>query len=264
MPRPTPSSGLARCTVEAEADLGPGRRPEAWSASGQAESRQITYQGAVLDRVSTRFTLQDGRLDVHELRGRLTGRPLLAPWGLDLDAPQAFHATLDVNGWDLAALEALVPSAPRPSPVSGTLTAHAEARGTLAPLKVQTQGQGQLGQFQAGPVPLGDVPFRWTTDRDAVMLSGIEARPFGGRLEAEARVPTVAGQATEGSATFTAIDTARITAAIPGQGLKLTGKASARSRFPIPADVSALEATVRLSAPDLTVQGVPAEQVQAP
>ncbi len=263
LPRPTPVAGLVSLSVRAEADLARAAQPKAWSVQGTADSVHITYHGTMLDRVALRFNLQNGRLDVNDFAARLNGQPLTANVGIDLDAPHAFQGTVDVNDWDLAALEALVPSAPHPSPVAGTLTAHAEARGTLAPLKVQTQGQGQLGQFQAGPVPLGDVPFRWTTDRDAVMLSVIEARPFGGRLQAEARVPTVVGQATEGSATFTAIDTARITAAMPGQGLKLTGRASGKITFTIPSDVSRVEADVQLSAPDLTVQGVPAERVRA-
>ncbi len=168
-----------------------------------------------------------------------------------------------MNGWDLAAIRALVPSAPHASPVSGTLSAHADVRGTLGPWSVETNGQGQLSRFQAGPMPLGDVPFRWATDRDAVVVSGIEAHPFGGRLAAEVRVPVGTGKPTEGSASFTAIDTAQLTAAIPGQGLKLTGKADGQVRFSIPADVSALEATVGLSAPELTMQGIPAEQVHA-
>jgi translocation and assembly module TamB len=80
---------------------------------------------------------------------------------------------------------------------------------------------------------------------------------------AEARVPMAAGQRTRGSATVERLDTARLSAAIPGGGLRLTGTAGGRVDFAIPPDVSKVEADVRLSAPDLTVQGVPAEHVQA-
>ncbi|MBV8076234.1 MAG: hypothetical protein JO284_07550, partial [Planctomycetaceae bacterium] len=128
LPRPTPLSGLATMHLEARADLGAARRPEAWTASGQAESRQISYRGAALDRVALRFALKDSKLDVPSFAAELAGRPLSAQGGLDLKPPQAFDATLDVTGWDLAAALALVPSAPRPSPVSGAASAHAEAR----------------------------------------------------------------------------------------------------------------------------------------
>ena len=168
-----------------------------------------------------------------------------------------------MTGWDLAALLAVIPGAPHPSPVVGQLTAHAEAKGTASPLSVETQGRGEFAAFQAGPVPLGDVPFRWTTRGDAVDLSIVDAHPFGGTVSGEAVVPIVAGKPTVGSATFRAIDASRIVAAMPGQDLKMTGKADGRVAFSIPADVSSLEATVNLSAPDLTVQGVPAEQVEA-
>ncbi|HMB06250.1 MAG TPA: AsmA-like C-terminal region-containing protein, partial [Isosphaeraceae bacterium] len=177
--------------------------------------------------------------------------------------PRAFQGTVDVTEWDLAALLALIPGAPRPAPVAGALNAHAEARGTLDPRSIQTQGRGRFGRLAAGPVTLGDVAFRWTTQGDVIVLSGIEARPFGGRLTAEARVPVAPGKPTEGSASIAGLDTAPLSAALPGEGPKLTGKVDGQVQFLIPSDISALEATVRLSAPDLTVQGLPAEQVHA-
>jgi translocation and assembly module TamB len=263
LPRPTPLSGLATIALEAAADLREAREPSSWAASGRVESVRVSYRGAALDDAALRFDLRQGRLDVQELAAHLLGRPLVARGEVDLKPPRAFRGTLDVTDWDLAALLALIPGAPRPETAAGLLSAHAEAKGTASPWTIETQGRGRLSSFRAGPVPLGDVPFRWTTEGDAVDLSVVEAHPFGGELTAQARVPTVAGKATEGTATFSAIDASRITAAMPGQDLKLSGKADGEVRFAIPADASALEATVRLSAPDLTVQGIPAERVRA-
>jgi translocation and assembly module TamB len=263
LPRPTPLSGLASFGIEAGADLGRATDPDAWAVSGRGESVQIRYQGATLDSLTLRFGLKGGVLDVEELAAKLLGRPLVAQGQVDLRPPREFRGTLDVTGWDIAALAALVPGAPRPSPVVGELTAHAEAQGTGSPWSLTTEGQGEFAKFQAGPVPLGEVPFRWTTRGDTVDLNIVEAHPFGGTVTGEAKVPIVAGKPTVGEVTFTAIDASRISAAMPGQDLKLTGKADGRVEFSIPPDISALEASVKLSAPDLTVQGIPAEQVEA-
>src|SRR5262249_34825772 len=151
-----------------------------------------------------------------------------------------------------------IPGVPRPSPVAGLLSAKADAAGTLTPWTIRTQGQGQLVRLKAGQIPLGDVPFRWATQGDDVVVTARDAHPFGGRLSAEARVPIVAGKPTKGSAWFTGIDTAALTASLPGDGLKLTGKANGKVAMTMPPGAP-IEATVSLAAPDLTVQGLPAE-----
>lgn len=263
LPRPTPLSGLATLSVVASVDLAAAQDPGAWTASGTARSRAIHYRDAELDAVAVTFDLKGGRLEVPELTARLRNRPLSARVGLDLKPPRAFRARLDVTGWDLGEVLQWVPNAPRTAPVAGTITGRADAQGTFTPLTLRTEGQGRFERLQAGPVSLGEVPFGWTTEGDAVAVSVHDARPFGGRVKAEARVPLTAGKPVVGSATVEAIDTARLSASIPGGALALTGKASGKVSFTVPPDVSALDASVRLSAPDLTVQGIPAEQVRA-
>jgi translocation and assembly module TamB len=261
-PRPTPLAGLTSMNIQAESDLGAAKNPEAWSVSGDARSIQIRYRDAALDGLSVKFALKDGKLDIPALSAQLDGQPLSARFNLDLKPPQAFQGVLDVTDWNLVSTLALVPGAPRPVPAAGIFSARAEARGTLNPRSIQTQGQGRFGRLSAGPVTLGEVPFRWTTEGETIVLSVIEAHAFSGRLSAEARLPVDPGKPTEGTVSIRGLDTALLSAALPREGLKLTGKADGQAEFRIPSDVSALDATVRLSAPDLTIQGFPAERVQ--
>jgi translocation and assembly module TamB len=263
LPRPTPLDGLASMNIQAESDLGAARHPEAWSVSGAARSTRIRYQDAALDGVSVQFRLKDGQLDVPALAAQLDGQPLTARLNLGLKPPRAFQGVLDMTDWNLAEALALVPGTPRPAPATGTLSARAEVRGTLTPRSIQTQGEGRFGRLSAGPLTLDDVPFRWTTEGETIVLSNVEARPFGGRLTADARIPLTSGKPAEGSATLRGLDTALLSAVIPGEGVKLTGKADGQVEFRIHTDASALNVNGRLSAPGLTVQGLPAEQVHA-
>lgn len=263
LPRPTPLSGLATLTVDASADLSAARDPAAWTVSGTAQSRQIRYREAALDAVAFGFGLKNGRLDVPELTARLRDRPLSARVGIDVKSPHAFRGALDVSGWDLAQIIAWIPDAPKPAPVAGAVNARAEASGTLQPRSVRTEGRGRIDAFQAGPVALGVVPFEWTTKGETIALTVTDARPFGGRLTAAANLPLTPGRAIDGSATVEAIDAARLAAAIPGAGLQLTGHAGGTVKFTIPSDVSTLSADATFSAPDLTVQGLPAERARA-
>lgn len=263
LPRPTPLDGLASMSVEAESNLAKASDPAAWRVSGKGESVQISYRGAVLDRVALQFRLKDGRLDLPSLTALMGGHPLTVKGALELKPPLSYQATLNVEDWDLATIVTLIPNTPQPAPVRGRLSAQAEAQGTISPWTLTTDGKGQLAQFQAGPVPLGDVPFRWMTDRDSVLISDVEARPFGGRVSAEATIPVTGGGSAEGSATFSRIDTAQLSASLPGQDLKLTGRADGSVNFVVPPNAAGLAANVRVSSPDLTFQGIPAEQVRA-
>ncbi|HEX8199881.1 MAG TPA: YdbH domain-containing protein, partial [Isosphaeraceae bacterium] len=268
LPQPTPLSGLVTVDVRADGSVATLADPKAWTASGHLESVRISYRQTTLDAVSTSVSLKEGRLDVPDLAAKLAGHPLTAKLTAELAAPYAFDGHLDVADWSLADVLAFVPSAPRPAPIAGRLTARAQASGTLAPMKLQTGGEGRIAEFRAGPVPLGEVPFRWATEGDTVVISGVEAQPFGGKVTAEARVPaTGGGRPAQGSATVTGIDTARLAALVPDGGLTLTGTASGKVDFAIPTagepGGSAVQANVQLAAPDLTVQGIPAQGVAA-
>jgi translocation and assembly module TamB len=264
LPRPTPLSGRANLFFEASADLSAAADPRAWTALGTVKSRQIRYQTATLDGLDVNFQLDEGRLELSDLSAQLEGQPLKANLALDLKPPYTFGAAVDVAGWDVAKVLAWLPGGgARPVPMSGAVTARAEGSGTLQPLAVKTKGQGHFDQLAAGPVLLGVVPLAWTTREDAIAVQINEARPLGGLVNAEATVPLAPGKPIEGSATIRAIDLARTSAAIPAGALRMTGKASGNATFSLPSDISALEAFVRLGAPDLTVQGVPAEKVEA-
>jgi translocation and assembly module TamB len=260
LPRPTPLSGLATMTMEAAADLGAAGDPAAWSGSGTAQSREIRYGDAILDAVSVKFRLAAGRLDVQELTALLLGRPLAARGALDLRPPRAFQAALDVTGWDVARVLAWVPSAPKPSPVTGAVTARAEMTGTLQPLTLQTAGRGRLDAVKAGPVVVGDVPFEWATRGDVVAVSVADARPFGGRVSGRADVPLGPDRPVVGSAELDAIDAAKLSAALPIRGLRLAGKIGGRLTFAVPNDPAMLDATAALTSPELAFQGLPAER----
>ncbi len=92
-------------------------------------------------------------------------------------------------------------------------------------------------------MPLGDVPaFRWMTDRDSVLISDVEARPFGGRFSAEATIPVTGGGSAEGSATFSRIDTAQLE-----RGSR--GRISNRRGEPMEVSISSFPPTPRASTP---------------
>jgi translocation and assembly module TamB len=264
LPRPTPLSGLVTLQAEAEAAVNHLSDPRSWTVTGTFRSVRITYRETTLDHLATRFGVQEGRLSLMNLSAQLGGRPLKAQLLLDLKAPHDFTGRLDVSGWDLSDALAFVPWVPRPAPVDGVLTARANARGTLQPLTLQTQGQGRLDRFQVGSLDLGALPFAWRSEHDTTVVLTLEgARPFGGRLSAEARVPLDGSKRIDGKATAQHIDLAQLSAALPDESLKLMGTADGTAEFQVLPERQNLQANVRLSAPDLIVQGLPTEKLRA-
>ncbi len=257
--------GLATFSFDAGAPVAKLDDPAAWTVGGKADAAKLASRGASLDRVATAFALKDGRLSLPDLAASLGGQPLKANLGLDVSPPRAFSAELDVAGWDLERVLAFLPSVPRPSPVGGKLNAVTKARGTLQPLEWSIEGEGLLKSFRAGPANLGDLPLKWRTEGDQMLLSIREARPQGGSIAAEARIPLRGEAPITGSATLRKVDVAGAADRLGGIP-PMTGKVDGQAEFmirtrPKPGEPIAV-GKLTASAPDLTVNGVGAKNLQ--
>jgi translocation and assembly module TamB len=266
-PRPTPVSGRVDLDMRAEGAVDSLQDPNAWTAQGQIHAQDVTARGATLTALKTSFSLADGDFKLPDLTANLNGKPLALAGSIQLAAPQAFRVKLDVAEWSLADLEAFVPSIPRPPPFAGALTANIEASGTLAPLVAAIDGDGSIAAFQLGPVPLGTLPFRFRTVDETIHITIDDARPFGGRITAKASIPTHSGPRASGSLTLRGIDLARLSAAVPDDPWRLTGKGSGVLEFSAATrnapDVSPFDANLTLDAADLTVRGIEARNLRA-
>ncbi|HEV3166045.1 MAG TPA: AsmA-like C-terminal region-containing protein, partial [Isosphaeraceae bacterium] len=268
LPKSVSLAGRISATARAEALVASAGDPMSWTAKGRAESDRLAYfrgteaDPVVAESVATSIALEEGRLVLTDLSAKLGEQPLRAQLEVGLASPHPFTARCEAVDANLSDLIALVPGAPAESPVSGALTAQVEAQGTVAPWQFTTHGTGRVDALRAGPVPIGAVPFRWTTADDAILFTPIEARPFGGRIVGQVRVNEMGRGSIEGSAQLTGIDTEQLTKSVPRAGLAFTGKADGRATFTIPASGKPLEARVHLSAPKLTAQGMPAESLR--
>ena len=260
LPKPTPLSGLVDAEISVHGDLARATEPAAWAASGRIASREITFETARLDAVSTTFQVQDARLHLTDLNASLDEKPLKGEGQLALTPPYAYTATLDVSAWDLTHLLALIPSMPRTSPISGAVTAEAKAEGNLSPFRVETSGTGTLADLLATGVPLGNVPFRWSTGAEAIEMNILDAHPFGGTLSADLLLPFDDRELT-GSSRFLDLDAHLIDAAYPEIDLGLDGRASGHVIFQFrsnpPEGALPIEIDARLESKHLTIRGVP-------
>ncbi len=266
-PRPTPVSGLLSLEVAANVDMSKLGDPNGWDVSGKVNGSRISYRGSVLNAIAATFAIKQAHLDIPDLAASLEGQPLNGSVSAGLAAPYAFQARLNTTDWDLGALLSLVPPVPKPAPVAGKITVHASARGTLSPQEITSEGEGEIRNFLGGPIPLGNVPIRWATRGDAIVVSGVEAQPFGGKILAKANIPVKGDRPITASLQVRNVDTGMLSAAVPNGALQLAGKADGDASLTIRplagGKAPVVEASLKLNSPDLTIQGLAAREIQA-
>ncbi len=262
--RDLPLSG--RVTLQASADVrGPALSdPRAWTGSGRARVPEVTYQKTTLRDVSTTFSIGHGRLALSDVKARLGDDPLQGRCGIDLAEPWAFEGELNTGDLPLRDLVALVPHVPENFPVSGTIAGRGTARGTIRPWRIESSGEARILHAQGGRFSIGDVPIRWTTSDENILLSAQEIQRDGGRIAAEARVPVRGDLPIEGTIHLKHVDAAELTAEFPASW-KMTGRADGQGRFRLRPGAGGhgpdVEGEAQLSADELTVRGMPADAV---
>ena len=262
-PRPTPVGGRLSASFEANGDVAHLGDPRAWSVRGRVESDRLRYRDATLDAIATGFTIGAGRLSLPDLAAKLGGNPLNARLALDLAGARAFSGEVDVKGWAIERVLALIPRMPRPAPASGVVDAHVAFRGSVVPKVLTSDGTVLVHGATVEAIPLGDVKANWATEGSDVVVKEITARPFGGRFSGHATVPGAVGRPARIEATFAGIRTDQLADALSRGQFMLTGTAGGKLTATIPADPKALAVDLTLEAPALTVQGVPAGTVSA-
>ena len=171
---------------------------------------------------------------------------------------------MNLGDLPLRELIALVSHVPDERSISGTIAGRGAARGTIRPWRIESSGQARIVQSQVGRVSIGDVPIRWTTSNENILLSAVETHRYGGRIAAEARIPVSGDRPIEGTISLKRVDVAELSAEGPASW-RMTGRADGQARFRLRPGSGGkgpdLEADAQLSADELTVRGMPADAV---
>ena len=80
---------------------------------------------------------------------------------------------------------------------------------------MDSSGQARIDHFQVDRLPIGDLPLRWTTQGETILVSVQELERYGGRISAETRVPVHGDRPIEGTITMVHVDTAPLSAEVP-------------------------------------------------
>jgi hypothetical protein len=260
---PFPAAGPVSGTAEFKAPFDKLADAGSWTASGVLTSPTITAAGRAISEVKLPLKVSGGKADLVAAAATVEGIPLTADATVTLAGSYPFTAAAKTTPRQVSALTKLVPELTVSTSITGKLTLTAKAAGTLSPTTVTADGRVSATELTVGRSTANAVSANWKLTPERIVVTALEAAVFGGKLTGSADVPFAADKPGKFDVNLADVDSAGIVAAVPDIPVRVTGKLSGRVAGTLPPGPSrTATAEVKLSAPRLTVQGIPAERLE--
>ncbi|MBV9123282.1 MAG: hypothetical protein JO112_07995, partial [Planctomycetes bacterium] len=234
-----------------------------WEVSGRLTTDRVQAFGLTLTGAATTMLLQKGVFAVTDLHGQVDQNPLTGTGSLELSAPYHFQGKADVSRFDLAALNQLAPQVRLPVKVAGILKVSFDGHGTLSPLNVISTGSIQADDLQVKGLRVNHFQVGWDSTGDRLTLKNLGGVLYGGKLSGQGVVPLQPNVAGDVEVTLRNFDLGALARDVPSLPVRLAGQAGGTIHAAFPPVKSgqerAVTARVDLQAPQLQVQGIPAE-----
>ncbi len=273
-PKALPLSGRLTLKGSGQARGGNLSDPRAWTASARGKMPEVAYESTVFKDVSFNLAVDDGRMTFDDVKGKLGDADLRGRGNVGLAQPYPFESRLQTTDLPCHELADLLSSGSSSTRLEGTIAARGEANGTVQPRRVASSGEAEIEDLKVDNMPIGDLPVHWKTQGDVIQITAVEHQRYGGKVSAEARVPSRGNGPIEGTVKLTKVDTAELAAEVKTQeSWTLTGHAdgqgwfrytptSAKSEPAQPGRNLPLEAETHLSAPDLRINDIPVKSAK--
>ena len=239
--------------------------PNEWSGSAEVTSTELVVENRSAKDIRLSATVAKGVVALKDANVTLEGIPVTAEATLGLAGKYPFSAVVKTTGTNITDLRKLVPEAQLPAPVEGVLETESRVTGTVAPLSYTATGSIKATKLMLAKSSANHVELKWELTPEKLVVSDLKANAFGGTLTGSADVPFAADKAGAFGVEFKDLDAGGATELVPDFPVKIAGKVSGKVGGEIP---PAKEGQGRvgnlnldLTAPRLTVQGIPAERL---
>ena len=239
--------------------------PATWGGSGEVTSSELVVEGRSAKDIKLSAVVAKGQVSLKEAKVSLEGIPVTADATLGLSGKYPFTATVKTTGTNVTDLRKLVPEFELPAPVEGVLETETKVVGTASPLTYTATGSVKATKLTLAKSSANHIALKWELTPEKVVVSDLKAETFGGSVTGSAVVPLVADTSGVFEVAFKELDAAAATELVPDFPVKITGKVSGKVAGTIP---PAKEGQSRvgnidldITAPKLTVQGIPAERL---
>lgn len=236
-----------------------------WEASAALHSDRLTVAGRTATALAVNAVVSKGVLTLNKAGATIEEIPVTVDGTLSLTEKHKFDVAVKTAGTSIADFRKLVPEMTPPVPVEGVLETDSKITGTLSPLTFTATGRVHASKLTLAKTPANDVAFHWEVTQERVKLSDLNATVFGGTVTGSVDYPFDTQKTGAFNVSFKDLDAAAASALVPDFPVKITGRVSGKVVGTVPearagqSRVGNLD--VDLTAPRLTVQGIPAERL---
>ncbi len=258
-------AGAVSGTADFRAPVDKLSDPATWAGGSNLTAATLTAFGRTIRDAKLKLDVSDGKAVLSSVTAVVEGVPVTGGGSVALSDKYAYTATLRTAPKDVSELQKLVPELDSPVAIKGKLAVDATARGTLSPFAVTASGSVSAADLAVGGTTGEKLSAKWTATRERLTVTDLTAGVFKGKLTGSADIPFRRDGRGEFELAFQDIDAAAVAATFPKLPVRVTGVVSGdiTSRLPAakPNAARAISADVNLTAPKLTVQGIPAEKL---
>lgn len=236
-----------------------------WVGSADVAADELGLFGRTVRGASAKLRVERGTATLTPVRAVVEGLPVTADATLGLAKPYKFDGTLRTTPLDVASLRKLVPELSLPFALEGRLSTTAKVGGTISPFAIDASGAATATELTIGPSTGNKLSFKWALDTDRLRVTDLAADLFGGTVAGSADVPLDTTKAGKFDVSFKNLDAGQATKVVPDLPVRVTGQVSGKFDGEVPAakpgQARNVVANLDLTAPKLTVQGIPAERL---
>lgn len=261
------ATGTLSGDVQARAPLEKVGDPASWRGSAKLETPGLVAYGVPLTKAAASLIVDETRARLETFAAEAAGLALTGKAELQLRGAYPFTAEVHTGRTDLSALNRLGSAFRPPVELAGRAELNGKVSGTLTPLQFETSGDMKADDLVAEGFTVETLSFRWLKDQTGMKFNDIKADLYGGSVNGAAVVPLDAAEAGTANLHVHDLDVKALAKSLPSFPVPVEGKVSGTLEGKLAAaqggQSRAWNAEMKLTAPQLRVQGIPAENLKA-
>lgn len=259
-------AGILSGTVQARAPLMKLSDPASWRGEAKLNVPSVVVFGIPLRDAVADLIVDETRARLSTLKADLEGAPLTGEGEVQLQGAYPFKAEVHMGRGDLTTLNRLAPAYRPPFVLKGRTQLDGAVTGTLKPLQFDTTGKLNARELVVERFTVDNLSLRWSKDKDDLKLDAIKMELYGGGVTGSARLPLSATAPGSANLDIRNLDVKAMAQALPAFPVRLEGKISGTVKGKLsPAEEDrprTWTSDVEVSAPQMRVQGIPAEKLK--
>lgn len=238
--------------------------PTAWNALAELRSSELVIADRTTKDLQVEVEVNRGSVVLKKATVTIEGIPVSAGATIALNNQYAFSATMRTTGTEATDLRKLFPEVELPD-VKGILDTESRVTGTASPFTFDASGRITASKLTLAKSTANQIEIKWQVTPEKLLIPELKATVFQGTITGSADIPFARDKGGKFHLVFEKVNAEAATDFVPDFPVKLAGQVTGKitgTIVPAKADQPRVgNMDVNLSAPTLTVQGIPAERL---